>query len=210
MRGEIVFGPFFECRYDLVKRKALMEPEEIRAEIERRRKRAKDLKLRETLWRLYGSHLTYYEERLKKDPEMIYPDIRETLEICEAHTQFRVGEITYRVIYKEGPEECESGWGSRRRLIYDETTTTPIMLALEINDKRVFDFEMTKTVTYTPDWPLFKEFMGGVTSFIEGPWVSDVAALLQKIEAHEKSVREKRQAPKVQEKLREDMKRFGL
>jgi hypothetical protein len=187
-----------------------MEPDEIRAEIERRRTRAKDLKLRETLWRLYDSHLMYYAEKLKKDPEMIYPEIRETLEISDAHIQFHVGEITSRVIYKEGPEECESDWGSRRRSISDETTTTPIALALEIDEKRVFDFEMKKTVTSTPDWPLFNEFMGDVTSFIEGPWVTNVVELLQKIEAHEKSVRDKRQAPKLQEKLREDMKRFGL
>ena len=187
-----------------------MEPDEIRAEIERRRKRAKDLKLREILWTLYYWHLRSYADNLKKDPEMIYPEIKETLEISDAHIQFHVGEVTYMVIYKEGPEECESDWGSRRRSIYDETRTTPITLALEIDEKRVFDFEMKKTVTYTPEEPLFNEMMGNVTSFIGGPWVTDVAELLQRIEAHEKSVRDKRQAPRLQEKLREDMKRFSL
>src|SRR5438477_12325773 len=97
------------------RRRPFKEPDEIRAEIEQRRKRAKDLKLRETLWRLYDSHLMYYAEWLKKDPEMIYPEITETLEISDAHIQFHVGEITYRVIYKAGPEERESDWGSRRR-----------------------------------------------------------------------------------------------
>jgi uncharacterized protein involved in cysteine biosynthesis len=52
--------------------------------------------------------------------------------------------------------------------------------------------------------------MGNVTSFIEGPWVTDVAELVKKMEAHKKSVQDKRQAPKLQEKLRQDMKRFGL
>jgi hypothetical protein len=186
----------------------LMEPDEIRAEIERRRKRAIDLKLRETLWTLYYWHLRSYAENLKKDPEMIYPEVRETLEISDAHIQFHVHEITYTVMFKEGPVECESRW--RGRSIYDETRTTPVTLALKIDEKRVFDFEVKKTVTDTPDGPLFDEFMGNVTSFIEGPWVTDVAELLQKIKAHEKNVRDKRQAPELQKKLREDMKRFGL
>ncbi len=187
-----------------------MEPDEIRAEIERRRKRAIDLKLRETLWTLYNSHLRRYAEQLKKDPEMIYPEIRETLEISDAHIQFRVGENLYRVIYKEGPKERESDWGSRRRSIYDETRTTPITLALGVDEKPVFDFKMKKTARFTPDMPLSNEIMGEVTSFIEGPWVTDVAELLQKIKAHEKSVRDKRQAPELKQKLREDMKRFGF
>src|SRR5271157_6079525 len=187
-----------------------MEPEEIRAEIERRRRRAIDLKLRETLWTLYYYYLGRYAEELKKDPEIVYPEIRETLEISDAHIRFRVGESMYTVIYKEGPVQLESDWGSRRQGIYDETTTTPVTLALRADEKCVFDFKMKRTVRYTPDMPLFDEIMGDVTSFIEGPWVTDVAELLQKNQAHEKSVRDKRQAPKLQQKLREDMKRFGL
>jgi hypothetical protein len=187
-----------------------MEPDEIRAEIERRRKRAIDLKLRETLWALYYYYLSRYAEELKKDPEMVYPEIRETLEISDAHIQFHVEEITYRVIFKEGPGERESDWGSGRRRRFDETTTTPITLALEADNKRVFEFEMKKIVTCTPDMPIFHEIMGDVTSFIEGPWVTDVPELLQKIKAHQKSVRDKRRAPQLEQELRADMKRFWL
>jgi len=186
-----------------------MEPDEIRVEIERRRKRAIDLKLRETLWTLYYWHLRSYAENLKKDPEMIYPEIREALEISDAHIQFHLGESTYTVIYKEGPVECESDW-HRHGNYDDERRTTPVTLVLKIDEKRVFEFEVKKTVTDTRDGPLFDESMGNVASFIEGPWVKDVAELLQKMNAHKKSVRDKRQAPKLQEKLREDMKRFGL
>lgn len=69
---------------------------------------------------------------------------------------------------------------------------------------------MKKTVQYTPDMPLFNEYMGNVTRFIEGTWVTTIGELLQGIKEHAKSVRDKRQAPRVQQKLREDMKRFGL
>jgi hypothetical protein len=175
-----------------------MEPDEIRAEIERRRKRAKDLKLRETLWALYNAHLRNYAENLKKDPEMIYPEIRETLEISNAYVQFRLGDIMYRVFYKQGPTLGE----------HDQKTH--IAMGLSADEERVFDFEFTKTVVYTPEMPLFSESMGDVTSFIEGPWVTTIPELLQKVKAHEKSVRDERQAPNLQQKLREDMKRFGL
>ena len=40
--------------------------------------------------------------------------------------------------------------------------------------------------------------------------VNESQAILQKIKAHQESVRDKRQAPRLQQKLREDMKRFGL
>jgi hypothetical protein len=187
-----------------------MEPAEIREEIERRKKRAVDLKLRETLWTLYSSHLKYYAENLKKDPEMIYPEIRGTLETSDSQIQFQIETIAYQIIYKEGAEDRESDWDSRRGSIYDETTTTPITLALIVGGVPVFDFEMKKTVRYTPDAPIFNEILGNVSRFIEGQWITNVGDLLQKMKAHEKEVREKRQAPKAEQKLREDMKRFGL
>lgn len=91
-----------------------MEPDEIRAEIERRRKRAIDLKLREALWALYDSHLRYYAEKSKNDPEMIYPDIKDTIEMSGGQIQFKFRDIAYKVSCKEGPPECESYCGSRR------------------------------------------------------------------------------------------------
>jgi hypothetical protein len=176
----------------------IMEPDEIRAEIERRRKRAKDLKMRETLWALYNAHLRYYAENLKKDPKIIYPEIRETMEISNAYVQFRLGDIMYRVFYTQGPTLGE----------HDQKTQ--IAMGLSVDEERVFDFEFTKTVAYTPEMPLFSERMGEVTRFIEGPWVTTIPELLQKIKAYENSMRDERQAPEVQRRLREDMKRFGL
>jgi hypothetical protein len=194
-----------------------MDPDEVRAEIECRRKQANDLKLRETLWALYHSHLKFYVGVVTKDPsyagvvtyyqDMIYPEIKETLEISGADIQFRFGEATYRVTYTAGPEE-RSDWDSRGR--YREEVSTPITLALAVNGERVFEFEMTEIVTDTMDGPLFDEVMGKVTSFIEGPWVTDVAQLVQKIKAHEQSIRDKQLAQKREQQLREDMKRFGL
>lgn len=58
-----------------------MEAEEIRAEIKRRKKRAIDLKLREMLWDLHRYHLSRYPELLKKDPAMILPELKGTLEM---------------------------------------------------------------------------------------------------------------------------------
>src|SRR5215469_13969555 len=51
-----------------------MNPEEIRAEIERRKKVARDLKLSQKVWSLYNSNFQYIDERLKKDTELIFPE----------------------------------------------------------------------------------------------------------------------------------------
>lgn len=58
-----------------------MEPDEIRAEIYRRKKRAEDLKLREILWSLYYRHLMRYEELVNNDPQMLFPEVKERLDI---------------------------------------------------------------------------------------------------------------------------------
>jgi hypothetical protein len=143
-------------------------------------------------------------EKLKKDPEMVYPEMRETLQFSGPKIQFRIGEVRYGVVCKEGMTE------GRPNSNFEGVSRTAVKLALEVDEERVFDFDMKKVVRYTPEMPFFSETMGEVTSFIEGAWVNDVTELLQNIKAHARSIGDKRQAPRVQQKLREDMKRFGL
>ena len=56
-----------------------MDEAVIRAEIERRRKRAIDLKLRETVWSIYSSQFQYMDDYLKKEPNSILPEVRNSL-----------------------------------------------------------------------------------------------------------------------------------
>ena len=157
------------------------------------------------LWALYSSHLKRYPEFLRNDPEMIYPGIRDSLEISGSDTQFRAGDVLYKLIYKELPSETEH-WGSRS----DRTTKTRATIALEVDGACAFEFAMTKSVTDTPEMPIFHETMGEIAAFIEGPWVAEISNLSQGIKLHQKEVWEKRQAPKKLQKLQEDMKKFGL
>lgn len=184
-----------------------MEAEEIRAEIERRKKRAIDLKLRELLWKLYYSYLSRYPDHLKKDPAMILPELKATIDIADNQFRFRLGETEYKIFYTEGKCERDS-WRSRED--YEETTTTPITLTLHLNDASVFSFNMKRRVRNTLEMPLFSEHMGEVLGFIDGPWVNAIDELVQKMRQHENSVREERAAPRRAQKLREDMKNFGL
>jgi hypothetical protein len=184
-----------------------MEPDEIRAEIDRRKKRAKDLRLRELLWNFYRSNLKYVADRLNKDPVLVYPEIKDTLEIAEKYFQFRIGETSYRFFYEEETGERAGGSGRGER---NATTTTPIRIALEVDEKRMFEFKMTKSVTSTPDFPMFNKSMGEILSFIEGPWVTELPEIQEKIKLHQKATRDRRNAPRLQQKLQEDMKKFGL
>jgi hypothetical protein len=183
-----------------------METEEVRAEIKRRKKRAGDLKLRELLWNLHHYHLSRYPALLKKDPAMILPELKDTLEVERNKACFRIGETRYKLSYK-GKAETDS-CGSRSRS--DEITTINLTFSLCVDDSPVFTFEVMRMEQFTPEAPYFSEHMGEVLGFIEGPWVNEIGDLARKMNQHEHAVQEKRDAPRQAQKLREDMKRFGL
>lgn len=63
---------------------------------------------------------------------------------------------------------------------------------------------------FTLEAPYFSDHMGDVVAFVEGPWVEEIGELARKMSQHERTVREKRNTPKRAQKLRDDMKRFGI
>jgi hypothetical protein len=163
-----------------------MEPEEIRTEIERRKNRARDLRLRENLWELYYHGLHSYVKEMKTDPELILPEIRESLEASEEQFAFQLCGAKYVLDYKKGKEETDN-WGSRS----DETTVTPVTITLSVNGERVFRFKMERSVTYGRDMPYFNETMGEIEGFIEGSWMDEISGLKQRISTHNNDVRKK-------------------
>lgn len=185
-----------------------MEVEEIRAEIERRRKRAIDLGLRELLWKLYHSFLSRYAQQLEKDPAMILPELKESMEIAGGQYCFRAGDTFYMVSYKEGNSETRKERWLGREL--ERTTTTPATISLWANGASSFSFYMSREVRAARDMVYFSERMGTVLGFIEGPWVHEIAGLVQRIQQHERAVREERDSPRRVQLLQAEMKRFGF
>ena len=180
-----------------------MNDDEIRAEIERRRKRAVDLKLLETLWSLYSSEFKYLDDYLAKEPDSVLPEIRSSIQRSTNISEFTFMNESFGLECVEGPVDRE-GRG------FDETRTTPLKLSLTIGCKCVFEFEMKQRVTYTPDMPLFHESMGRVTAFIEGPWVEQISELLRQMKNYRREYLKRKNAPKEAQKLKSDMSRFGL
>jgi hypothetical protein len=82
-----------------------MEEDEILKEIGRRKQRAKDLSLRELLWKPYSSFLQYYPSTLAKDPDTILPAVKESMSIQDNTYRFTVESVDYQVIYTAGSEE---------------------------------------------------------------------------------------------------------
>jgi hypothetical protein len=195
------------CPHDLSiyddAREPLMDEAEIRAEIERRRQKAKALNLREALWSLYSSHFKYIDQNLSKEPEMILPSVRESLRRSKNTSEFKVGDSDWSLSCTEGKEERD-GRG------FDATETTPMTMALSVDGKRVFEFEMTLSITYGQDMPYFNESMRTVKAFIEGPWVQQMAKLAADMDAFRREVWKQKNAPREAQKLKDDMKRFGL
>ncbi len=191
-----------------------MEPDEIRAEIERRKKRARDLNLRETLWDLYYLRFSRYPKLLEEDPAIVYPDVKETFDMSVLPStqlfpkgilvQFRMEPTAYQVFYREGPGQHRENWGSSRGI--PEVTITPATLALTVDGEQVLHFEVRRSVRDEEWGPVFCDSMGEITRFIDGPWTVELTELLRKIKLHEKAIWEQRQIPK----LKEQMKQFGL
>jgi hypothetical protein len=179
-----------------------MTPEEIRAEVERRKQRARDLKIRETLWGLEKG-FRGYRLWMRDDPQfgkrLIYPGI----ELSKDETRFALGQATSKLTYRKGDVSSED-YGDI------ESTTTDGTLTLKLNDDSMFEFEVSETVEYLPDSPGFSESIGAITRFIEGPWVNEIADFVQRVNAHEKSAWKERNAPREARDAEDLRKRFGF
>jgi hypothetical protein len=180
-----------------------MEPDEVRAEIERRKKRAMDLKIREVLWSLYHSHLSHYETLIQEDPELLCAGVCESIKISDKNVEFSLRQLIYRIVYTEGLKVRREALRSGE--LFGESIV-PAMLDLSVDDQRVFKFEIRRCTRFLEDGPAWNDDMGDITWFIEGPWVQELPELLKRIMAYEKSVRDRRSAPKLEAMK----KRFGL
>jgi hypothetical protein len=177
-----------------------MNTEEIRAEIERRKRLARDMKLSQKIWSLYNSNFQYIDDRLKKDPELILPEVRQSLIRSANSYEFKFRERSFHL-------QCRKGKDERRG---DDSTTTPMVFALKVHGDLVYEFDMRRTVTYGPDSPDFYESFGSISGFIEGPWMADIDELQAAMRTHTQQVYKQRNAPKEAARLQQDMKKFGL
>lgn len=180
-----------------------MDDAEIRAEIERRRRRAIELKVRESVWSLYRSEFKHIDEQMLKDPELILPSVLETYRHPGNAQEFQIDGVLYRLVCVEGKKENDRYGGER-------TTTSHFTIGLGVNGSQVLEFKAWSRITYAPEEPIFDQRLGEVSAFIEGEWVAAIPELLEKMKAHSREVRKRRSAPGEALRLKEDMKRFGL
>jgi hypothetical protein len=69
-----------------------LNPDGLAKEIERRKQAAKDLKLRELIWKLYSSHLESYPKNAEREPGAILPALIESLSIKNNRYSFTIGD----------------------------------------------------------------------------------------------------------------------
>ena len=176
-----------------------MEPDELRAEIELRKKRAKDSKIREILWDLY-IHRVRYERLILQDPQRICPEVNVSFKVSDKCVEFTVGQTVYHLIYKEGPHSNRKGYGD------EDEEIVPATLGLRVDDQRVFKSEISRSTRYLDDGPVWKDRLEDITRFIEGPWLSAVIDLWGRIQAYQKEVWKQQETSR----LEAQKKRFGL
>ena len=182
-----------------------MEPNEIRAEVERRKKRAKDLGIRETIRSLI-SHRDQYRAWLRSDPEfaarLIYPDII----LSGDEVRFSIGPTRFQLTYKKELVSRDDDWNRSRR----QTDTSRETLILTVNGENVFEFNIERSTDWGEFGPTYYEHFGEIVRFIEGPWVNEVAEFAQKARAHFESAMKERNAPREAKEAEDLKKRFGL
>jgi hypothetical protein len=184
-----------------------MNPDDLAVEIARRKKRAKDLKLREIVWKFYDGLLRGYSGYLEREPNSILPALKDTVSIQNAHYSFSLANVPYEIVCIEGTQiGGDSSYGHRE----ERTFTTPMQFSLSVENKLVFEFNMKKTVTSGPDFPSFNEYLGEVTAFIEGPWVQNFTAFVQEVDRYKKQFWDKRNAANREKKAQSERNRFGL
>lgn len=131
------------------------------------------------------------------------PALKESLSIKGNRYSFSINATQYDIVYDEGKKETR-GRGD------DETVTTPMKLSLERGCKLAFEFKMTKSITYAEDGPLFSEYMGDITAFIDGAWVQEITAFVQEVDQYRRQYWDKINAEKREQKAQSERKRFGL
>jgi hypothetical protein len=171
-----------------------MEPNEIRGEVERRKQRARDLKIREVLWDL-EKHSKHCRAWLRDDPlfaaRLTYPGVV----LSDSEVRFSIAQTTFVLTYKESAVSPDTKRGT---------------LVLKLNAENVFEFSVDKTTEFGEFEPIFTERLGEVVRFIEGPWIVDVIGFWREVNAHSDSVWKERNNPREAKEIEDLKKRFGL
>ena len=182
-----------------------MEPDEIRAEVQRRKKRAADLGIREVLRDLI-KHRNHYRAWLKDDPKFTARVICPDIILFGTEIRFSIGPTTFQLMNDE-ERVASDDWDSRRDSRCDRSRET---VTLKVNGEEVFEFTVNKSTYCERDGPSYHEHFGEIFRFIEGPWVTEIGEFVLKAQAHSASAWKERIAPREAAEAEGLKKRFGL
>ncbi|MGC1201973.1 MAG: hypothetical protein WA879_10530 [Candidatus Acidiferrales bacterium] len=115
-----------------------MEPDEIRAEVQRRKKRAEDLGIREVVRGLI-KHRDHYQAWLRDDPQfaarVLHPDII----LSDDEVRFSIGPTAFQLKHREEPVSRD--YDDRGDSPWERSRET---LKLRVNGQKVFEFNIEK------------------------------------------------------------------
>jgi hypothetical protein len=182
-----------------------MEPDEIRAEVQRRKKRPVDLGIREVLRDLL-KHRDHYRAWLRSDPKcaarLIYPDII----LSGSEVRFSVGPTRFQLMNDEERLPSDD-WDSSLDRHCDHSRET---VTLKVNGEEVFEFTVDKSTYWDQFGPSYHEHFGEIFRFIEGPWVTEIGEFVLKAQEHSASAWKEINAPREAEEAEKLRKRFGI
>jgi hypothetical protein len=178
-----------------------MTPDEILNEVGRRKQRAIETGIRETLLSLYFDSFQHYPTWfLNNNMDYIHPAITDARELDKGRIQITVDGKDYAFAYEE-----------HYTTLPDGELYTSGKLSLSLNRELVLEFRVHVSSPENP-WAETTRSPGDLEAFIEGPWVEVFNALGPRVKAHEKEVTAKREKEPREDPSRLDdlRRRFGI
>ena len=170
------------------------ESSQVYQEVERRKQRAKSLKIPELFEELYFHGIKFYPSWIQHNRAYVPSSVSSAVEQDKERVVLELNGRKYTFLFKENRFSTPDGEMHRHGL-----------LGLFYNDQRVlalnaaFEYERE----YDPDWSIFD-----VEAFVEGDWLGDFVQLQRQVQtAKEERVRRERENPDKLAKLKKD---FGI
>lgn len=181
----------------------MTEEEQIRVEVEKRKQRARDLKIIDNVFKLYREHLRYLKEDFNHERNCMPKSV---IKVVVSSSRSRGDVVEQREIFLDD-KAYSFGFRESRSIMPDGEEWRSARLEVRSAERSLLEIYCIAEED---------EYMGttwkvsDVTAFIEGPWVDEVNGFAQQVFSLAGQRSAKRQGENKQRELDDLKKKFGL
>ena len=181
----------------------MTEEEQIRAEVERRKQRARDLKIVDNVFKLYREHLCYLKADFNHDQNCMPKSVSK---VVVSSSRNRWDAVEQREIFL-GDKAYSFGFRESSNVMPDNEVWRSARLEVRTAERSVLElYCVAEDDRYMgTTWRVSE-----VTAFIEGPWVEEVNRFAQQVFSLAGQRSAKCQGESKHRELEDLKKKFGL